>query len=237
MELSLAAGIGTKDHIEKDGQTQVQFHAPKLLITTSLRKDTKSFELTPAIVVEIDLKQNGFAELVKPDSQSRGIRFGWDGDPEITTRCRFADGYQAENQTINSDLIDGWVKECWKAWTGLAPVATANVPDIDFGISRLRLSNAGWASPHLFATFTPPGVKVTNDTAVDFVYETKGPYSDWSNSKYKLEPGKTHEFEISYPLTYRRNGEIYTLAPGSHSEFRVPLKGGPPSLFQAREMP
>ena len=237
VELSLAAGIGTKDHIEKDGQTQVQFHAPKLLITTSLRKDTKSFELTPAIVVEIDLKQNGFAELVKPDSQSRGIRFGWDGDPEITTRCRFADGYQAENQTINSDLIDGWVKECWKAWTGLAPVATANVPDIDFGISRLRLSNAGWASPHLFATFTPPGVKVTNDTAVNFVYETKGPYSDWSNSKYKLEPGKTHEFEISYPLTYRRNGEIYTLAPGSHSEFRVPLKGGPPSLFQAREMP
>ncbi len=236
-ELSLAGGIGTKDQIEKEGQTRVQFHAPKLLITTSLRKGTKTFELAPIVVFEIDLKQNGFAELVKPDSQSRGIRFGWDGEPQITTNCRFAEGYQAENQTIDSNQIDGWVKDCWKAWTGLSPVATANVPDIDFGISKLRLSNAGWASPHLFATFAPPGVKVTNLTEVDFIYETKGPYSDWSNAKYKLEPGKTHDFEISYPLTYRRNGEIYTLAPGSHSEFRVPLKGGPPSLFQARDTP
>ena len=236
-ELSLAGGIGVRDQTGKDGETRVQFHASKLLITTSLRKDAKSSQLTPISVFEIDLKQNGFAELVKPDSQSRGIRFGWDGDPLIVTKCRFADGYQAEDQTINSDLIDGCLKDCWKAWTGLAPVATANVPDLDFGISRIRLSNAGWASPHLFATFTPPGVKVTNLTEVDFVYETKGPYSDWSNSKYKLEPGKSHEFDISYPLTYRRNGEIYTLAPGSHSEFRVPLKGGPPSLFQARETP
>ena len=236
-ELSLAGSIGVRDHNVKDGQTRVQFHTPKLLITTSLRKDAKSFELTPIAVFEIDLKQDGFAELVKRDSQSRGIRFGWDGDPQIGLKCRFADGYQAEDQTIDTDQIDGSLKDCWKAWTGLAPVATANVPDIDFGISRLRLSDAGWASPHLFATFTPPGVKLTNLTEVDFVYDTKGPYSDWSNSKYKLEPGKSHDFEISYPLTYRRNGEIYTLAPGSHSEFRVPLTGGTPRLFQARETP
>jgi poly(3-hydroxybutyrate) depolymerase len=236
-ELSLAAGIGTRDQVEKEGQTRVQFHAPKLRITTSLKKNTRAFELTPAVVLEIDLKQDGFAELVKPDSQSRGIRFGWDGEPEITTKCRFADGYSAENQTIHSDMLDAWLKECWKDWTGLSPVATANVPDLDFGISKLRLSNAGWASPHLFGTFTPPGVKLTNLSEVDFLYETKGPYSDWSNAKYKLEPGKSHEFDISYPLTYRRNGEIYTLAPGSHSEFRVPITGGAPRLFQARDTP
>lgn len=236
-ELSLAGGIGVTDQNGKAGQTLVQFHAPKLLITTSLRNGSKVSELTPIAVFEIDLKQNGFAELVKPDSQTRGIRFGWDGDPQFVIKSRFADGYQAENPTINSDLIDGWVRECWKAWTGLSPVATANVPDLDFGLSKIRLSNAGWASPHLFATFTPPGVKVTNLSEVDFVYETKGPYSDWSNAKYKLEPGKSHDFDISYPLTYRRNGEIYTLAPGSHSEFRVPITGGAPRLFQAREAP
>ncbi len=114
-------------------------------------------------------------------------------------------------------------------------MTTAKVPDLDFGLTKLRLSNAGWATPHIFATFTPPGVKLTNLIEVDFIYETKGPYSDWSNAKYKLEPGKSHEFDISYPLTCRRNGEIYTLAPGSHSEFRVPLKGGDPRLFQAKE--
>ncbi len=236
-ELSLGSGIDVRDVTEKDGPTRVQFQVPKLLITTSLKKNANRAELSPVAVFEIDLKQNGFTELVKPDSQTRTIRFGWDGDPQIALKCRFADGYQAENPKIESDLINARLLECWKAWTGLAPVTTANVPDLNFGISKLRLSSTGWATPHLFATFTPPGVKLTNLTEVDFIYETKGPYSDWSNAKYKLEPGKSHDFDISYPLTYRRNGEIYTLAPGSHSEFRVPSTGGTPRLFQAREMP
>jgi poly(3-hydroxybutyrate) depolymerase len=249
-ELSLGSGIHVADITATGGPTRVQLHVPKLLITTSLlpsesavlsgKPATKSPDprrAQPIVVLEIDLKQNGFAEIDKPNSQSRGIRFGWDGDPDIVLKCRFADSYKAENNTINNELIAGWLQSCWKAWTGLAPVASANVPDLDFGVSKLRLSNAGWSTPHLFATFTPPGVKLTNLSEIDFVYETKGPYSDWSNAKYKLEAGKSHDFDISYPLTYRRNGEIYTLAPGSHSEFRVPLTGGAPRLFQARETP
>ena len=236
-ELSLGSGVDVQDVSEKDSPTRVQFQVPKLLITTSLKKNANSAELSPVVVFEIDLKQNAFADLVKQDSQTRTIRFGWDGDPQIALKCRFADGYQVENPKIDNDLINARLLECWKAWTSLAPVTSATVPDLDFGISRLRLSSTGWASPHLFATFTPPGVKITNVTEVDFIYQTKGPYSDWSNAKYKIEPGKSHDFDISYPLTYRRNGEVYTLAPGSHSEFRVPITGGPPRLFQARETP
>ncbi len=241
-ELSLGGGIHVDDVGEKDGPTRVQFHVPKLLITTSVIPGGAVVsggprQAQPVVVFEIDLKQTGFAELIKPDSQTRAVRFGWDGDTQLILKCRFADGYQAENSTIDNDAINARLLECWKAWTALAPVTTATIPDLDFGLAKLRLSSAGWATPHLFATFTPPGVKVTNLTEVDFVYETKGPYSDWSNAKYKLEPGKTHDFDISYPLTYRRDGEIYTLAPGSHSEFRVPIKGGPARLFQARETP
>lgn len=241
-ELSLASGIQVEDVSVKDGPTRVQFHVPKLFITTSVipRGAVVSGDPSraqPVVVFEIDLKQNGFAELVKPNSQTRAIRFGWDGDPDLTLNCRFADGYQAENNAIDKEAINARLLDCWKAWTGLTPVSTATVPDLDFGITKLRLSNAGWAAPHLFATFTPPGVKVTNLSEETFIYETKGPYSDWSTTKYKLEPSQSHDFDISYPLTYRRNGEIYTLAPGSHSEFRVPIKGGPPRLFQARETP
>lgn len=241
-ELSLGGGIHVEDVSEKEGPTRIQFHVPKLYITTSVIPtgavvSGAQRQAQPVVVFEIDLKQTGFAELIKPDSQTRAIRFGWHGDPQITLKSRFADGYQAENSTINNDAINARLVESWKAWTSLTPMTTATVPDLDFGLTKLRLSSAGWATPHLFATFTPPGVKVTNLTEEDFVYETKGPYSDWSNAKYKLEPGKTHDFDISYPLTYRRNGEIYTLAPGSHSEFRVPIKGGPPRLFQARETP
>ncbi len=242
-ELSLVSGIDVQDVSEKDSPTRVQFQVPKLLITTSIVNNGGAVvsgdarRATPVIVFEIAVKQHGLAELIKPDSQTRAIRFGWEGDPQLSLKCRFAEGYQAENPKIDDDLIHARLLECWKAWTGLTAVTTSKVPDLDFGLTKLRLSSAGWATPHIFATFTPPGVKVTNLTEVDFVYETKGPYSDWSNAKYKLEPGKSHEFDISYPLTYRRNGEIYTLAPGSQSEFRVPLKGGEPRLFQAHDMP
>ncbi len=241
-ELSLGGGIHVKDVSEKEGPTRIQFHVPKLFITTSVIPSGAvvsgdPHRAQPVVVFEIDLKQTGFAELIKPDSQTRAIRFGWHGDPQLTVKSHFVDGYQAENITINNDAINARLVESWKAWTSLTPMTTTTVPDLDFGLTRLRLSNAGWATPYLFATFTPPGVKVTNLTEEDFIYETKGLYSDWSNAKYKLEPGKTHDFDISYPLTYRRNGEIYTLAPGSHSEFRVPIKGGPPTLFQARETP
>ena len=241
-ELSLGAGINVIDIAQKDGPTHVQFHVPKLLITTSVISggavaSGEARQSKPVVVIEFNVKQDGFAELLKPDSQTRSIRFDWDREPEGTLTIRFADGYQAENPKIDNDLIHARIQECWKAWTSLTAVTTAKVPDLDFGLTKLRLSNAGWNAPYLFAAFTPPGVKLTNLTEVNFVYETKGPYSDWSNAKYKLEPGKTHDFDISYPLTYRHNSEIYTLAPGSHSEFRVPLKGGEPRLFQARDMP
>ncbi len=240
-ELTLVSGINATDASEKAGPTHLQFHVPKLLITTSLKSaaadDSKKSEatLTPLTVFEIELKQKTQAEFVKPDSQSRAVKLVWDGDPEIKVSCRFADGYQPQDNTIRSELVEQWLKESWQAWTSLGPVTSIRIPDADFGLTKLRMSNAGWESPHLFATFTPAGVKVTNSSKEIFIYETKGPYSDWSTTRYTLEPGKSHEFEIAYPLTYRRNNEIYTLYPGSHSEFREPLTGGPPRFFRARE--
>ncbi len=244
-ELSLAKGISVDDVDGDKDTTRLQFHVRKLLITTSLVEAGNAVaggvvepidprRAKPFTVVEAEIKQMAVAELLKPDSQTRSIKFAWEGDPEIKLTCRFAEGYQAENSTIHDDLIEAWLKESWKAWTGLTPVATASIPDLDFGLTKMRMNKAGWESPHLFAVFTPPGVKLSNSSDEVFTYETKGPYSDWGGP-YKLEPGKSHDYEISYPLTYRRKGEVYTLAPGSHSEFRDPIKGGPPRLFQVRE--
>ena len=249
-ELSLASGISVDDVGGEKDTTRLQFHIPKLMIALSLMPAAKTAvaggseiseaagssdprRATPFAVFEVELKQTAVAELLKPDSQTRAVKFAWDGEPELQVTCRFADGYQPEDKMIRSELVEGWLKESWKAWIGLTPVATAQVPDLDFGLTKLRLSHAGWDSPHIVATFTPPGVKLTNSSQDVFLYETKGPYSDWGGP-YKLEPGKSHEYEISYPLTYRRQGEIYTLAPGSHSEFREPVTGGPPRLFQAK---
>src|SRR6185295_7564698 len=101
-ELSLVSGISAIDASEKEGPTHLQFHVPKLLITTSLKSaaagDSKRTEatLTPLTVFEIELKQKTQAEFVKPDSQSRAVKLDWDGDPEIKVSCRFADGYQPQ---------------------------------------------------------------------------------------------------------------------------------------------
>ncbi len=239
-ELSLVSGISVDDVGGEKDTTRMQFHVPKLIITTSLLtagsaagvEDPRNAK--PFAVFEVELKQTAIAELLKPNSQTRSIKFAWDGDPDLKVTCRFADGYDAENKAINNEQVAGWLKESWKAWTGLSQIGAVRVPDLDFGLTKMRLSNAGWATPHIFASFSPPGVKMTNSSKEVFIYETKGPYSNWG-TPLKLEPGKSHEFEISYPLMYRRNGEIYTLPPGSHSEFREPLKGGSPRLFQARE--
>ena len=65
-------------------------------------------------------------------------------------------------------------------------------------------------------------------------YSLKGPTTAWSQ-EHVLAPGEVHQYEVDYSLTYRRHspsGAVhYTLKPGSHSEFRVPLVGGPPVLF------
>lgn len=239
-ELALVSGISVDDVGGEKETTRMQFHVPKLIITTSLlpagsaagTEDPR--QAKPFASFEVELKQTAIAELLKPNSQTRSIKFAWDGDPEIKVTSRFADGYEAENKSINNEQVAGWLKESWKSWTGLSQIGATRIPDLDFGLTKMRLSNAGWSTPHLFASFSPPGVKMTNSSKEVFIYETKGPYSNWG-SPLKLEPGKSHEFEISYPLMYRRDGEIYTLPVGSHSEFREPLKGGAPRLFQARE--
>ncbi len=234
--LTLSSGIRVTDAaaIDKESPPQFELAVSKITIATSLKLDPNSDQLTPFAEYDIELKQKAQVEFLKPTYVHRTFKLTWHGDPEVKVTCRFADGYLAEDKMINSEAITTLLVESWKAWTALSPTVTSRIPDIDFGLTKLRMANAGWNSPHLFASFTVPIMKLSNTSEEVFTYETKGPYSDWGGP-YKIEPGKSHEFEIPYPLTYRRSGEIYTLAPGSHSEFRVPTKGGSPRLFQARD--
>jgi hypothetical protein len=91
----------------------------------------------------------------------------------------------------------------------------------------------------LSVLFDEPGIKITNSSKNDLVYETKDLYSPWS-SEITLAAGKSHEFKVSEPLLYRRivNGEVtqtYTLPVGLQYEFRSAPTGGQPTLFRVRE--
>jgi hypothetical protein len=104
----------------------------------------------------------------------------------------------------------------------------------------LRADDAVWSSPDVYAVFGPAGVKITNTSDKSLAYETKGPYSGWGGP-YTLKPGQTHDYQIAYPLIFRRRAstptgyQMFTLPPGTHSEFRTKISGTPEALYKARE--
>jgi hypothetical protein len=115
-------------------------------------------------------------------------------------------------------------------------MSQVTIPDVDLEFTKLRVSDVGWSSPYLCATFAAAGVRISNGSDQDLVYQVQGPHSGWS-SPYALAPGRSHEFDVAYPIRYRHETntgtELYTLPAGSHSEFRTPVRGGPPRLLRA----
>ena len=192
----------------------------------------------PLAEIRINVEQATTPKLVKVDRQTRLFNLEWSGEPQIKVETSFDKGYQPENKDVGQAALEQLVLTSWRGWIGHGPVAQVPISDIEIGITKVRLDSVEWKAPMLNVNFTAPGVKITNSSTVPFTYETKGPFSDWGGP-YTLEPGKSHEYVIAYPLTYRqkKSGEspVYLLPPGSHSEFRVPQSGGAPSLFQARE--
>src|SRR4029078_10082846 len=86
----------------------------------------------------------------------------------------------------------------------------------------------------------PLAVTLTKRRKKPLAYETKGPYSGWGGP-FTLKPGDTHNYQIAYPLIFRRRAntptgyQMFTLPPGTHSEYRTKISGTPEALYKARE--
>jgi predicted esterase len=234
-ELHLARPIAIGDNRNADG---MQFKAPGLRFTVSIRNRGEKSGWTPFANFQFNVNQGTVTSLERISNEARALQLKWEGDTEITVEADFADGYKPTDGTIHKDILVGIFRDSWQRWTGQGPAAQTIIPDFDLGLTQLRLSDVSWKNPALSVTFTPPGVKLTNSSQENLIYETKGPFSGWGGP-YTLEPGQSHEYPIAYPLIYRRriDGQYvqYALAPGSHSEFRTPQSGGAPRLFKARE--
>ena len=143
---------------------------------------------------------------------------------------------RAKDSKIDTDKLRELFTAAWKAWTQNGSAAQVPVSDVDFGYAKLRLDGVEWSPPVFSVLFDEPGVKITNSSSAELVYQTKDIYSRWSDS-YHLKPGKSDEFQIADPLLFRRvvgdqYVQIYTLPAGSHCDFRSPPGGGQPDLFQ-----
>lgn len=208
----------------------------KILI--EIKTDPASAGWKPYAEFEATIRQAIVPKLVKPTEATRAAALGFDGDPEIEVKGRFAEGYQPEDGNIDLARLKTLVTDAWAEFFGSTAGPETEIPDLDLGFDKLRVQDVAWKTPHLVATFGPPGVKITNSSDKPLVYETKGPYSGWGGP-YTLKPGQVHAYPITYPMIFRRRVgntyQMFTLPVGSHSEFRVKVPGTPESLYKARE--
>lgn len=234
-ELRLAGPIDIRSDADSG---RMMFAVPDVSIGVSVRPLEGTANWQPFAELKLDVGQSAETSLVRVDLERRAFRLDWHGEPSVKASAEFNQAYKPEDATVHADQLADLFRSAWVEWAGQGPASETIIPDIDLGLTKMRLSEAGWKAPWLGVAFSPPGITITNSSDVPYSYETRGPYSSWGGP-YTLAPGKTHEYPITYPLIlrHRLNGdeEQFTLPVGSHSEFRVPRDGGKPRLFRARE--
>ena len=222
----------------KADQPTLEFQLPSVQVVVSIKKDNEQTQWQPCAVFDLALSEQIRTELQKPSHEHRVVSLDWLKTSTVTGTGKFAEGYEAKDKTLLADQYVDKFREAWKAYFSNIEATSADMPDVMIGMSKLRLNEVKWQSPLIDVTYRLARIKLSNLTNEPFTYQTKAPTSPWGES-LTLKPGADHEFEIPYPLTYRRSTttgtEVYTLPVGSHSEFRVPVTGGAPRLFAAKK--
>lgn len=217
-----------------------QLAAPQLKLLVTFKADRSSSEWKPYAEFDVSLRQSFEPKLVKPTELTRAVSMELDEPAQVEVKGRFSPGYEPQDSQINNERLQALFAAGWKDFVNGAGALEARVPDVDLGYTMLRAEDAVWSSPDVYAVFGPAGVKLTNTSDKPLMYETKGPYSGWGGP-YTLKPGDTHDYQIAYPLIFRRRAntpagyQMFTLPPGTHSEFRTKISGTPEALYKARE--
>jgi predicted esterase len=219
------------------GLKPFEFKLSAVKVDVSIKSEPNQAQWQPCAVFDLSVSEQVRAELLKPAHDQRLISLDWLPASNVTGRGQFAEGYQPAESALNDDRYVELFKDAWAAYCAGMKSASAEVPDLTVGLSKLRMFDVKWDSPIVDVTYRLARIKLSNLTEQSFTYQTKAPTSAWGEA-LTLKPGGSHEFEIPYPLTYRKNlgtaTEIYTLPLGSHSEFRIPVTGGAPRLFAAK---
>lgn len=235
----VAGATAVSGTVQKNGSSEpLQFDVSRLLLAVSIRTDPASAKWTPYAEFDVKLQQGARPQLDKTAYRTRTLALQWDDDAHISAKGRFVAEDQPRDSQVNVQRFEEIFTAGWKEFLRPETDSHTVLPDIEFGITRLRAAEVTWAAPALTVTYAPAGVRIINRSKTPLVYETKGPYSDWGGP-YTLPPGEDHDYPIAYPLTYRRRMErgieIFTLPAGSVSDFFVPAGSTSPGLYEARE--
>lgn len=215
-----------------------EFDIPKVQLTIAIKTSAAQTEWQRCAVFDLDLSEQFRLSLQKPAHDQRVVDLDWLQAARVAGSGKFADGYTPKDKTFDSDRYVELFNKAWEAYfAGLKGMST-EMSDISIGNSKMRVNDLNWGSRVIDFRYELARIKLSNLSDQPFTYQTKSPYSAWGEP-LTLKPGASHEFVIPYPLTYRRQVgsqyEVYTLPVGSHSEFRVPVAGGPPQLFAAKK--
>ncbi len=232
----LAAG-GPQSGSASEKTTPLEIRFQGIQVNVSTKTSATGGAWSPCATFELSLAEQMRPDLQKPFHDRRTIGLDWLPATSVTGTGKFAEGYSAANPELDVDRYVELFKQAWITYSAGLKTTQTEVPDLQIGASKMRIADVQYTFPNIDVTYRLARIKLSNLSDQPFTYQTKAPTSSWGES-LTLKPGASHEFEIPYPLTYRRNlptgSEVYTLSVGSHSEFRIPVTGGAPRLFAAR---
>jgi hypothetical protein len=140
-------------------------------------------------------------------------------------------------ETLHDEEFLKRFTQAWKGWSRQSVAATTQVPDVELGLTRLRVSDVSTRNGRVSAAFSVPKIRITNSTQSPLRYQVRGAFSNYGATQ-ELPPGRSHEYAVPYGITYRYElggqWKSYRLPAGGEIEYRVPKAGGNPRMFQAR---
>ncbi len=232
-----------EDESESDAAAEaMQFHLRGVTVEVSVRPKGTQAEWQPWARFDLAIRQQVEAVLNTLPPRTAGnasLRLDWSPNILFDVQGTFAETATPQNEALNVDVIRGAFEKGWLGWTARSSASESAVADVDFGFSRLSPQRVMWQEPHLTLRFAEPGVLISNRSQLPLQYQTKGPYSGWSEWLI-LPPGQQHSFSVSHPVLFRgrdQAGQTWLLPVGSHSVFDRPEPGQSPRLMLLPERP
>ena len=214
----------------------LHLNAPEAVLRIAFRESGSS-KWTLAAEFELSVSQRITVQVTRTEETS-GVRLLPAADVQvIVPRGRLLIGEQSAADDAARTIVATMFSDAWNAWIAGETFAETQVAALDFQQTRLQLQDIRLADDAIVASLDISPVRITNLSDEVHMYELKGPASGWGGP-YELEPGKSHRYDLDYSLSYRWKSHgktiVYTLKPGSESEFRVPSGGGPAAVFRKR---
>jgi hypothetical protein len=141
-------------------------------------------------------------DLIRPAHDRRAVRLSWLGAPDIEVSGRFVHPDAVVDSTLHKDRLAAIVEEGWTGWIAERSRGETDLQDVALGHVALRIEELRWRDAQVSVTFRTPTTKLVNTGQKTIRYELRGPYTAWSGP-FTLGPGKSHEYEVPYPLTLR----------------------------------